>query len=137
MLDGGGRSELLCFTTRRSAEIANAAWPLRIAEVAEMAYQARHAALVRLRVANHQVVLGSFVLALCDVGLAPVVVPAADVLGIIHHRAPVNPKFFERLVERVGIDTQDLLPGDLFDGRRPEAGEDMIEHCDVREVPAE
>ena len=96
-----GRAEVLADAVAGRAEIADAAALLAVGEVAEVAHQGGHAALVAFGVADHQVHLLLLLLGLRDVGIAPVVVAARDVLGEIDHGAAVNPQLLERLVEDV------------------------------------
>ena len=69
-------AEALPDATHGVAEIADAAGLAAVRQIAEVAHQGRHAALAGLGVAHHQVELLLLLLALRDVGFAPVIVPA-------------------------------------------------------------
>ena len=74
-----------------------------------MADERKHAAFVRLGVADHQLDLGAFLLALSDVELAPAFGAARQIFGRIDHGAAMDPEFFQRLIEDVGIDADAAL----------------------------
>ena len=86
------------------ANIADAAGPPRILEVAEMLEQAQHAAHGRFGIARDQVKLRPLVLPLPAVVQLPVIMSAPNALIGIDHGAPVDPKFLERPLE-------DQVPG--------------------------
>ena len=95
-------AEALSHAVIRCTEIANAAGFLAVRLVAKMAHEARHAALAALRIADHSFNLRLFLFALRDVGIAPVAVAAAQIVGCIDQYAAVSPELFERLLKNIG-----------------------------------
>ena len=90
----------------RRAKITDSASRLAVGEITEVAHQRRHPALVGAGETDHVFNLGPLLLAVGDVGFAPLPLAGADVLGVIQHRAAVNPQ---------------LLQGPCRKGRNPSA----------------
>ena len=109
MLRLGGGAEPLRGALPRSAEIADTAWLLSVREVAKVAHQGGHAALVALRVADHLLDLCPLLLTLGDIGRVPLVVAPAYVIGEIHHGAAVGPQLFDSPVKHLLIHPELLL----------------------------
>src|SRR5438874_2448530 len=86
-----GSPELLGGALLRRAEIADTACVLSIGEVAEVAHQRGHPALIALRVTDHLADLLLLLLTMGNVGLAPTVVAEADILCEIEHGPAVDP----------------------------------------------
>ena len=124
MLRLGGGPEPLRGALLRSAEIADAARLLSVSQIAEVAHQGGHAALVTLRVTDHLVDPGPLLLTLGDIGLAPLVVAPAHVLGEVHHRPAMGPQLLQSFVEHLLIHSHLPLDRRLFLRLGPEPGED-------------
>src|SRR5215831_11478950 len=90
-------------STPRSTKIADPARLLPVRKIAEMAHQGGHTTLVAISVTDHLVDLCPFLLTLGEIGLAPWVVAAAHVLGVVHQGSAVGPELLESLVEHLFI----------------------------------
>jgi len=131
MFRRSGGPEPLRGTLPRSAEIAYAARLLSVSEIAEVAHQGGHAALVALRVTDHLVDLRPLLLTLGDIGLTPLVAAPAHVLGVVHNGAAMGPQLLQGFVERLLIHS-DLVPERcLFLGLGPQPGKDPVQHGDL------
>ena len=120
-----------------SAEIADAAIRTSVGQIAEMTHQGRHAALVGSGEADHLLDLRPLLLALGDVGLAPVALAGAHVLGVVHHGPAVDPQLLEGLVEQVGIHPHLAAQSGLFHRLGPQLREQRVQHGHVRVVALE
>ena len=86
---------------RRVAEVAYTARAPQIGGVAEVADEREHAAGRAFTVREYLFELRRLVLALSEVGLAPLGVAAGQILLRIHARTGVDPEFLERRVKQV------------------------------------
>src|SRR5437773_8867572 len=114
MLRLGGTSEALSRALPRSTKIADPARLLSVCEVAEVAHQNGHPAMLTFRVPDHLVELGALLFSLGDIGLAPLVVAPAHILGEVHHGAAMGPKLLQRFVEYLLIHSDLVLERRLF-----------------------
>src|SRR5437867_3864039 len=101
--------ELLGGALLRSAEIADRACLLSIGEVAEVAHQRGHPALVALRVTDHLADLLLLLLTMGNVRVAPTVMAEADIFCEIERGPAVDPQLLEGFVENIHIHLQLLL----------------------------
>ncbi len=115
----------------------NAAGLASSGEIAEMAHHRGHAALVALCESQHEVQLLLLLIALGDIGFAPPVMTARDVLGEVHRGAAVNPELFERLVKIVLGHVRTALDGGLLLRLGSELVENALQHRGVRVVALE
>ena len=128
VLPGCGLAKALRNAGRGRTETANTASFLTVRQVTEVPDQGGHAALIAFGVPQHEVELALLLIDLDKIGIAPAVVAAADVFGVVDLRATMDPEFFQGFVERLLVHA-DAAPEVVFrHGLDAQAVKDRLEY---------